>query len=136
MEQLKSYANKSDYIIAVDKGWYDYLLEVSIQPDLLIGDFDSIQSSYISIDDIKKFPTKKDFTSRFWGSFRVYKWNKLWKCIYFLGACGLRLDHELANIDVLKICLGKKNCLIIDEKTGLDLLIHTVEYIENISIFH
>jgi thiamine pyrophosphokinase len=38
--------NKYDYIIGVDKG-VEYLYNISVLPDLMIGDFDSINQEVI-----------------------------------------------------------------------------------------
>ena len=51
---------EGDYIIAADGG-YEYLKAAGMQPDLLVGDFDSL--SYVPEDIlIYRFPAEKDDT--------------------------------------------------------------------------
>ena len=53
--------NKSDFIIAADGG-YDHLKKINIKPNILLGDFDSIESIPDDRQKKIKFDTQKDFT--------------------------------------------------------------------------
>mgnify|MGYP003292322236 FL=1 len=88
---------KTDDIIIAADGGYKYLLDANIEPDFIIGDFDSLgripdRSNVIKLNPVKdetdmnaavEIGIEKGFTE-----FHVY------------GACGGRIDHTLANIQL------------------------------------
>ena len=56
----------ADYIIGVDKG-IEYLYENNIKPNIILGDFDSINPSLLKdikeiVTEVLTFPEEKDFT--------------------------------------------------------------------------
>ncbi|MDO5707715.1 MAG: thiamine diphosphokinase [Andreesenia angusta] len=92
------------YIVAVDSGM-NILDEMKISPDLLVGDFDSIDKS-IGTDiienksiEIVKRPVEKDETDTEIAIDILLE--KGFKEIVLLGATGTRIDHTLANINLL-----------------------------------
>lgn len=86
-----------DLVIAADGG-YDALHEAGIRPHLLLGDMDSIKALPTDIPRLR-FPARKDETDmalaikvaqqRGFRRFKLY------------GALGGRLDHTLANLQLL-----------------------------------
>ena len=122
------YNPDTDYIIAADGGlMYCGILE--LEPDLILGDFDSLDDEYAeAINEIrKKFPDKvvtlpveKDDTDMLaavkqglklgYRSFRLY------------GANGGRLEHTIANIQVLKYLKEQQAVGYIMDGTGMILL--------------
>jgi len=86
-----------DLVIAADGG-YDALDQAGIRPHLLLGDMDSIRALPMDIPRLR-FPVKKDETDmalaiqvaqqRGFRRFKLY------------GALGGRLDHTLANLQLL-----------------------------------
>ena len=89
--------NDSDYVIAADGG-YDFLLKNKIYPDVLIGDFDSVNSK-IKHKNVIKHPIEKDDTD----SFLAYKYglDKGYHKFVIYGGMGGRFDHTVANIQML-----------------------------------
>lgn len=85
-----------DLIIAADGGCA-YLEKAGIKPDIIIGDFDSL-GSIPEVDEVIKLNPVKDITDmnaavdegikRGYTEFHLY------------GACGGRIDHTLANIQL------------------------------------
>jgi len=115
------------FLIGADSGancLYDY----NIEPNLLVGDFDSIDK--VAFDYFKKskciidvYPTEKDFTDTEVAVRKALgmKPNE----IVMLGCSGSRIDHLLGNIGMLKICLEYGvNACIKDENNDIRL-IHT-----------
>ncbi len=91
------YPTKEDCVIAADDG-YSALQSTGIVPDLLVGDFDSLQ--WVPKDIPKKaFPPEKDDTDMALalaeGIARGYR------TFYFYGASGGRVDHSQANLQLL-----------------------------------
>lgn len=96
----------SPYIIGVDRG-IDTLHGCGIKPDMVLGDFDSIDGN---ISDIYKFredaivlPAMKDFTDTHVAVLKAIEKNP--SQIIIVGGTGSRLDHVLANIGMLKLCV-------------------------------
>ena len=88
---------EEDLVIAADGG-FDYLEEIGLRADCVLGDFDSVESYNLPSDCIR-YPKKKDDTDMMlaarlgldkgYTEFRIY------------GGLGGRLDHTLGNIQVL-----------------------------------
>ena len=105
--QLPDYNEETDTLIAVDGGIF-YCGLLSIEPDVIIGDFDSVDEEMATAialietnypEKVLRLKPEKDDTDMLvalkWGlakgftSFRIY------------GGLGGRLDHTLANIQCL-----------------------------------
>lgn len=95
---------EGDFVIAADGG-YDNLESIGARPDLLLGDMDSIVSSYK--DDIPKviLPCMKDDTDTL-AAIRV-GFEKGYDSFSIYGAFGGRLDHTIANIQCLSFILDR-----------------------------
>lgn len=110
------------YIICVD-GAARYLTKIKIVPDLLIGDFDSIDSEdLLCIKNqgavCQRFPAKKDATDTELAL--EYGIQLKPKSITILGALGSRQDHSIANIMLLyKMLQHKVKGKIIDENNEM-----------------
>lgn len=87
-----------DLIIAADKG-YETLLKNEISPDLVVGDFDSL--NYIpNHPNTVLHPVKKDDTDTFLSVEEGF--DRGYKSFVILGGIGgRRLDHTIANIQTL-----------------------------------
>ncbi|EGD47647.1 thiamine pyrophosphokinase [Ruminiclostridium papyrosolvens DSM 2782] len=101
---IKKYIQESDYIISVDGG-AGHLRKMGINPDILIGDFDSANSQDLDYYlrkgiNVSKFPVEKDMTD---SELAIEKILELGATeVVFLGALGTRIDHSFANIMLLK----------------------------------
>ncbi len=98
---LTDYCRKSDIVIAADAG-FDHLRRVTITPDILVGDMDSIAPESlqnVSGVEVVRFPRDKDQSDTeiavelalTRGADRVI----------ILSGTGLRMDHFLANMSLL-----------------------------------
>lgn len=117
--------SRDTFLICADSGancLYDY----NIEPNLLVGDFDSINK--VAFDYFKKmkctidiYPSKKDFTDTEIAVKKAIAMNP--SEIVFLGCTGSRIDHTLSNIGMLKICMqnGIDAC-IKDENNNIKLI--------------
>ncbi len=87
-----------DLVIAADGG-YRYLKELGIEPDVLMGDFDSLQ--YVpEHEHLLRHPTVKDDSDMAlavaYGQEQGYE-----RFFLYGGLGGARMDHTIANIQLL-----------------------------------
>lgn len=100
--------NKYDCMIAADSGM-NFLHRNGLVPDIVAGDFDSVQSSSLqhfqglnNVQVIKLNPVKDDTDTEFVIREAIRRGATE---IIVLGATGTRLDHVLANVNLLGIGL-------------------------------
>ena len=103
------------------------LLEHGIVPNLALGDFDSVTSEELKtiqekLPEVSIFPAEKDETDLELAIDWAIRQNP--SNIYILGATGGRIDHFLANIQLLQKerilqCVSETNIYIVDEKNSL-----------------
>lgn len=92
-----------DYVICADGG-LEKAKKYGIRPDIIIGDFDSVNSTllkeYQDKIPIEKFPADKDYTDMELAlEFAI---SKGYKDIVLTGASGSRLDHTMANVMLME----------------------------------
>lgn len=101
---IRKYIGHKDYIISVDGG-AGHLRKMGIAPNILIGDFDSVNSEdlkFFMAQGIEtfKFPVQKDMTD---SELAIEKALEMGADeLLLIGAVGSRIDHSLANILLLK----------------------------------
>lgn len=86
----------TEYVIACDKG-YEYALQEGIEPDLIMGDFDSC--SEIIKGQVERYPSEKDDTDTMLAIKRALELG--YRRIELCCALGGRIDHMYANIQSL-----------------------------------
>jgi len=101
LEELK----RDAYVIACDRG-YDYALKMDLEPDFVIGDFDSL-GMVPELDNMTILPKEKDDTDTMSAVKKAIELG--YDDIYILCALGGRFDHTIANVQTLKYIasLGK-----------------------------
>ena len=93
-----------DYLICADGG-YHYAEQAGIEPDLIIGDFDSAEYPADKGKNVISVPIEKDDTDTM---LCVKKALELgYKDLVILGGIGGRLDHTYANIQTLAYAAGR-----------------------------
>jgi thiamine pyrophosphokinase len=114
-----------DLVIAADRG-LDYLIAAGRNPDLILGDYDSLSQG--SLDrfreggiPVRTYPAEKNFTDT----------EAAFNCaieegstaITLIGGCGGRLDHFLSNLHNLLIPLKSGIAArMIDERNEIRLI--------------
>lgn len=108
------------YIICADAG-YKSALKCGIAPDLIVGDFDSAPKPPDGLKCIF-LPVEKDVTDSMFAAQEALKMG--FKDFVFLGCLGgKRLDHSIANFEVLKFLDDKgANAYILDYNTSIILI--------------
>ena len=89
--------SEDDLVIAADGG-YDSLKKFGIRCDLLIGDFDSIESAPSGVE-LLRFPVKKDETDSFLAYYEGVR--RGFSEFHIYGGTGGRADHTVANVSLL-----------------------------------
>ena len=105
-----------DLIIAADGG-YKMCKKLNLEPDVLIGDFDSLKTNYTAKETIS-LPQEKDDTDML-AAIKL-GFSKGYSYFLIYGGTGGRIDHTLANIQALVFIstnggrgwLYEKHCVI------------------------
>ncbi|NLI23040.1 MAG: thiamine diphosphokinase [Clostridiales bacterium] len=88
---------RGDLVIAADAG-YRALQATGREPDLLVGDFDSLADRPAGVEALA-FPPEKDDTDM--GLALSEGWARGYRDFALYGADGGRLDHTVANLQLL-----------------------------------
>lgn len=109
----------NDMLVAADSG-LEHLIKLGIEPDIMIGDMDSVRSDIVG-GEIIKLPVMKDETDTE-AAIRV-SIERGADEILLLGAMGTRKDHSIANVLILKRLndLGIK-ASVVDDKNEIYFL--------------
>ncbi|MCJ8012524.1 thiamine diphosphokinase [Paenibacillus sp. KQZ6P-2] len=123
-----------DFIIGADKGAL-FLTQHGIKPDLAVGDFDSISTQELehvrmeSRKIVECDPVDKDLTDTelaFKMAFREQP-----DFILLIGGTGTRMDHTLANIQMLNRALQHHiACAIMDQNNYITLTGSKIEVLD------
>ena len=112
---LRPYPVQGDYVIAADRG-FDSLIAYGVNPDLAVGDFDSL-GHRPSHPNVIQLPAEKDDTDMVYA---IRKGLELgYRRFVLLGGVGGRLEHTLGNLQLLDwlACQGGQGFLA-GEKTA------------------
>ncbi len=100
LERLKDETQRGDLVICADSG-FSYLLSIDVEPDYIVGDFDSLDKTNFKAlkqtkAEIVKYKAEKNETDH---EIAITKALEL-GCDEFVlfGILGSRLDHSLGNI--------------------------------------
>ena len=95
--RIKGYLSDEDFYVFCDSGLY-HSEGLGVEPNLIIGDFDSHEKPKTQVETIV-LPTKKDDTDTVFAAKECIR--RGFKEIMILGAIGARLDHSLGNLYLL-----------------------------------
>lgn len=110
----KTWILPDDVVFCADGG-YKAACEMEIKPDLLLGDFDSLDCALPQNVDIIRYPSRKDDTDMMCAVKEALKRGFL--DFLLLGGLGGRLDHTVANLCVLEfLALRGARAVLRDEK--------------------
>ncbi|MGE0003435.1 MAG: thiamine diphosphokinase [Candidatus Izemoplasmatales bacterium] len=94
-----------EFLVGVDSGC-QYLIDANIRMQLAVGDFDSLNPKYRQrvdemADQVLNLPFRKDMTDLAYALDWIYN-NMTYDQIEVYGGLGGRIDHLLANLNLLK----------------------------------
>ena len=97
-----------DYIIGVDRG-LNTLIKLKIEPDLVLGDFDSanegVKALYEGKPNVIILNPKKDYTDTHMACLEAIKLKP--RKVDIIGGTGTRIDHLSGNLGLLKLLLDE-----------------------------
>ena len=109
LDFLKKYPEENVFTVAADRG-LDFFMETGLVPDAAVGDFDSLSEKgkryldALTCTDIRRLkPEKDDSDTQYAVNYAI---EKNIKKIIILGATGTRIDHLIANLELL--LMGRK----------------------------
>jgi len=119
-----------DFVICADSG-ANCLYRYNIKPNILLGDFDSINKEVLEYykndcSNVIKYPKEKDFTDTELALSEALKLNV--DEVVFLGCTGTRLDHLFGNMGLVLRCIKEgikayikddNNTIFIIDKTSV-----------------
>lgn len=115
--------NRFECVIAADKG-LELLQKIGVEPDYIIGDFDSVSGEVLAgykTESVVRLNPEKDFTDTE-AAMRLAI-EKGAASIALMGATGTRIDHMLANLNLLYLALEKRiPAYIIDANNRIRLI--------------
>ncbi|MDY4812981.1 MAG: thiamine diphosphokinase [Ruminococcus sp.] len=98
IEEIKTLCSNDDFIVCADSG-YTFARKAGLNPDLIIGDFDSLKEELPSDTEVVKLNTVKDDTDTEHCVMECIR--RGYKDFLLLGSVGGRTDHTFANIAIL-----------------------------------
>ena len=111
--------DETDYVIAADKG-LENTEKFDIIPNLIIGDFDSLQYTPQG-DNVIQHPVMKDDTDLFLAV--RYGLQKGYKNFYIYGCLGERLDHTYGSIQTAAYIKDNGGCaFFVSDDTFLTII--------------
>lgn len=118
-DEVKKYLRPGDYYIFCDNG-LRHLEALGIQPDLIIGDFDSHAVPHLPVETIF-LPREKDDTDSVYAAREAVK--RGFNEFLLIGVVGDRIDHSLGNLSILlKLdSLGLRG-MIVDDYSEMEIV--------------
>lgn len=103
--RIRSKLRPDDFLIFCDSG-LRHLEPLGVQPDLIVGDFDSAQNPHMAVETIE-LPTVKDDTDTVFAVKTALQ--RGFTDFLLVGVVGARLDHTLGNVYIL-VMLNHRGC--------------------------
>ena len=104
IEKAMNFIKDFSIVIAADSG-YSAALKLNIKPQIVLGDFDSLNETNIVCDEILRVPAEKDDTDTMLACKTAIERGAT--DLLILGGTGGRADHFLANVFFLEELLNQ-----------------------------
>ncbi|MCR5097731.1 MAG: thiamine diphosphokinase [Lachnospiraceae bacterium] len=126
--RVREYLKPDDFIICCDGG-LKHTKDLLVSPDLIVGDFDSIEKPKTDIETIV-LPREKDDTDTFYAAKEAY--TKGFRDFLLVGVFGGRLDHTFGNISLMLWLYNREcRCLAIDDQSEMQIVGKDAVYIDD-----
>ncbi len=114
-----AFVKEGAFVIAADGG-LEKVKSLGITPDLILGDFDSLETRPEG-ENVMTFPVEKDDTDTMLAVKEAI--GRGYKTLYISGGVGGRLDHTVANLQSLLYAAEKGACAyLVGEKETVAVL--------------
>ncbi|MCR5273283.1 MAG: thiamine diphosphokinase, partial [Lachnospiraceae bacterium] len=125
---IKGKLKDDDFVIYCDSG-LRHMNELSVLPNLIVGDFDSHENPHMDVETIV-LPCEKDDTDTVYAVKEAVK--RGYDDFLLIGVIGARLDHTIGNISILLFLdsIGKTGC-IIDDFSEMEIVKDKPVFIED-----
>lgn len=121
IKKVRNILKKSDLVICADGG-ANTASKISIKPDVIIGDFDSVTENTLKyFKNVEKIKIE-DQDSTDLEKAIIYCINHGYKNIDIIGATGRRTDHTIGNLGCFRKFRGKVNLKMIDSNGEIILI--------------
>ena len=99
-EKIDLHDREKQLLICADGGYF-HALEQGIEPDVLMGDFDSYTGKLPEKVNIIRYPEEKDFSDT-WAAVQYGKEQGAEIFELYGGCGGERFDHTIANLQIMR----------------------------------
>ena len=118
-ESIRQYLRPDDFNIFCDCG-LAHRETLGIEPDLIVGDFDSHANPNLDVETIV-LPCEKDDTDTVFAVKEAVK--RGFDNFLLIGAVGGRLDHTLGNVSILLMLHGMgRKALLVDDWSEMEIV--------------
>lgn len=127
-EYIRSRLCEDDFIVFCDSG-LKHLKPLQVNPNLIVGDFDSHDNPHLDVETIV-LPCEKDDTDTVFAVKEAL--TRGYDDFLLIGVVGARLDHTFGNVPLLLYLdsLGKKG-KIIDDYSEIEIIAKEPAYISD-----
>lgn len=116
---VRQHLSPEDFYIFCDSG-LRHLAPLGVQPDLIVGDFDSHENPHLLCETLV-LPREKDDTDSVFAVKEAVK--RGFEAFLLLGMVGGRLDHTLGNVGILLYLDGlDKRAQLVDDYSVMEIV--------------
>ena len=117
--KVRNQLRKDDFFVFCDSG-LKHMEGLGIQPDLIVGDFDSHEKPDMDVETIV-LPREKDDTDTFFAAKEMVR--RGYEEFLLVGVIGARLDHTLGNLSILfMLDTAGKSAKAIDDFSEMEVV--------------
>lgn len=127
-ELIRRKISRDDYFIFCDSGLL-HKEKLGVEPDLIVGDFDSCENPNLNVETIV-LPCEKDDTDTVFAVKEAVK--RGFDDFLLIGTVGKRLDHTLGNVSILLylFSIGKK-AEMIDDYSEMQIVARETVFVDD-----
>ena len=116
---IRSFLRDTDYVVFCDSG-LTHRNPLGVPPDLIVGDFDSIENPHMDVETIV-LPCEKDDTDTFFAAKEGLR--RGFRDFLLIGVIGGRLDHSLGNVSILMYLKSQSaSGVILDDYSQIEIV--------------
>ena len=122
----KALRPREDYYLFCDSG-LRHLKKLGVQPNLIVGDFDSHENPHLAAETIT-LPREKDDTDTVYAAREAVR--RGFEDFLLLGVVGGRLDHTLGNLGLMLMLDGQgKRCVALDDYSQMEIVSRRTSFV-------